>query len=274
MRKFKGLVCVLLLLAMLVSFGVPALAATNPNTSPLITIVAQNGADGVEIRFSEAMNPGTFGVGLDFAKAWTKTWSADGKTLTLDGDLALSADKNTVIVYLMQTLAQKKDIVTPSIVDLPYAPALESLYAEVKDIEDTLATPYSVDTWAAFAAARDTAASLIGELDSTAAALAAAEAALSAAYANLLPRATEPITLVTPDKVTIKKGRTVKVPIEFNGAASYLAYTSGNAAVATVAGSGTLNLTVTGVKVGNAPITVRANDGSGYVKVFLAIVTA
>ncbi|MDR3207808.1 MAG: Ig-like domain-containing protein, partial [Oscillospiraceae bacterium] len=86
--------------------------------------------------------------------------------------------------------------------------------------------------------------------------------------------ATAPITLATPDKVTIKKGRTVKVPIEFNGNEKYLTYTSGNAAVATVAGTGTTNLTVTGVKVGNAPITVRANDGSGLVKVFLAIVTA
>jgi O-glycosyl hydrolase len=131
---------------------------------------------------------------------------------------------------------------------------------------------YVTETWTAFLDALDAAKLVDEKADATQAEVDDAKDALLAAQPSL--KGTGAITLETPDKVTIKKGRTVKVEIDFNGNATYLAYTSGNPAVATVAGSGTLNLTVTGVKVGNAPITVRANDGSGLVKVFLAIVSA
>jgi endo-1,4-beta-xylanase len=135
---------------------------------------------------------------------------------------------------------------------------------------------YVAGPWSDFVAALEAAqdvydddAAVQSEIDAAAEALTDAITALEAEVI-----ANEPITLATPDKVTIKKGRTVKVAIEFSGNEKYLAYTSGNAAVATVSGSGTANLTVTGVKVGNAPITVRANDGSNLVNVFLAIVSA
>jgi uncharacterized protein YjdB len=41
-----------------------------------------------------------------------------------------------------------------------------------------------------------------------------------------------------------------------------------------VSGNGTKNALIKGLKAGTAPITVRATDGSGLVKVFLAIVLA
>ncbi|HTE41480.1 MAG TPA: hypothetical protein VK629_11660 [Steroidobacteraceae bacterium] len=73
-------------------------------------------ADSVQVTFAEPMHPGSFGMGVNFAKAWTKTWNADNTVLTIGGDLDLSdAAKPALIVYLMQTDADRKDISEPNI---------------------------------------------------------------------------------------------------------------------------------------------------------------
>jgi hypothetical protein len=72
--------------------------------------------DGIKVTFSEPMHPATFGMGVNFAKAWTKTWNADNTVLTIGGDLDLcDSAEPTLIVYLMQTEAERRDISEPNI---------------------------------------------------------------------------------------------------------------------------------------------------------------
>ena len=72
-------------------------------------------ADSIQVTFAKPMHAGNFGMGVNFAKAWTKTWNADNTVLTISGgDFAAAADP-TLIVYLMQTEADRKDISEPNI---------------------------------------------------------------------------------------------------------------------------------------------------------------
>jgi hypothetical protein len=92
--------------------------STNYGASGVIaSVVGVSGTtDSIKVTFAEKMNPGTFGMGLNFAKVWTKTWNADNTVLTIGGDLDFSAAADpTLIVYLMQTEAAKKDISEPNI---------------------------------------------------------------------------------------------------------------------------------------------------------------
>lgn len=94
---------------------------TNYGESGVIASVAGvsgvNGAkDSVEITFAEPMHPTTFGMGVNFTKTWTKTWNADNTVLTIGGDIDLCETiEPTLIVYLMQTEAERKDISEPNI---------------------------------------------------------------------------------------------------------------------------------------------------------------
>ncbi len=73
-------------------------------------------ADSIQVKFAQPMHPGNFGMGVNFAKAWTKTWSADNTVLTIGGDTDFSESADpTLIVYLMQTEAEKRDISEPNI---------------------------------------------------------------------------------------------------------------------------------------------------------------
>ncbi|HEU4691686.1 MAG TPA: fibronectin type III domain-containing protein [Vicinamibacterales bacterium] len=73
-------------------------------------------ADSVEVKFAGAMHPGNFGMGVNFAKSWTKTWNADNTVLTIGGDIDLAdAARPALIVYLMQTAADRRDISEPNI---------------------------------------------------------------------------------------------------------------------------------------------------------------
>jgi hypothetical protein len=92
--------------------------STNYGASGVIaSVLGVSGAtDSIQVTFAEAMHPGNFGMGLNFAKLWTKTWNADNTVLTVGGDLDFSAAADpTLIVYLMQTEAAKKDISEPNI---------------------------------------------------------------------------------------------------------------------------------------------------------------
>jgi len=92
--------------------------STNYGASGVIaSVVGVSGTtDSIEVTFAEPMNPGTFGMGLNFAKAWTKTWNANHTVLAIGGDLDFSAAADpTLIVYLMQTEAARKDIAEPNI---------------------------------------------------------------------------------------------------------------------------------------------------------------
>lgn len=91
---------------------------TNYGASGVIAaVVGVSGAtDSIEVTFAEPMHPGTFGMGLNFAKAWTKTWHGDNTGLTIGGDLNFSAVADpTLIVYLMQTAAARHDIAEPNV---------------------------------------------------------------------------------------------------------------------------------------------------------------
>jgi hypothetical protein len=92
---------------------------TNFGPSGVVASVAgiSGASDSIQVTFSEPMNPGTFGMGVNFAKSWTKTWNASNTVLTIGGDnLDFSAvPEPTLIVYLMQTDAQRRDISEPNI---------------------------------------------------------------------------------------------------------------------------------------------------------------
>ena len=89
---------------------------TNYGESGLITSVDFD-YDGnlIEVSFREPMHTTTFGMGLNFAKTWTKTWD-ESKTILIISDVDLSVEEYpTLIIYLMQTEADRKDIVEPNI---------------------------------------------------------------------------------------------------------------------------------------------------------------
>lgn len=92
---------------------------TNFGPSGVVASVAgiSGASDSIQVTFSESMNPGTFGMGVNFAKSWTKTWSDSNTVLTIGGDnLDFSAvAEPTLIVYLMQTDAERRDISEPNI---------------------------------------------------------------------------------------------------------------------------------------------------------------
>jgi hypothetical protein len=77
---------------------------------------ANGAADSIVVSFRSKMHPGNFGMGVNFAKAWTKTWNADSNQLTIGGDIDFAdAADPTLIVYLMQKDADRKDIAEPNI---------------------------------------------------------------------------------------------------------------------------------------------------------------
>lgn len=91
---------------------------TNYGPSGAIASVAgvSGAADSIQVTFAKPMHPGNFGMGVNFAKAWTKTWNADNTVLTIGGDLDFSAaEAPALIVYLMQTEAERTDISEPNI---------------------------------------------------------------------------------------------------------------------------------------------------------------
>ncbi len=83
----------------------------------IASVVGISGAtDSIQVRFAEPMHPGNFGMGVNFAKAWTKSWNADNTALTIGGDIDFSdTAKPALIVYLMQTEADRKDVSEPNI---------------------------------------------------------------------------------------------------------------------------------------------------------------
>ncbi len=92
--------------------------STNYGASGVIASVhgVSGATDGIRVTFAEEMHPGTFGMGLNFAGAWTKEWNADNTVLSIGGNLDFSAVADpTLIVYLMQTEAARKDISEPNI---------------------------------------------------------------------------------------------------------------------------------------------------------------
>jgi len=97
--------------------GIVDLTTSYGASGVITSVVGVSGAtDGIQITFAEEMNPGTFGMGLNFAKAWTKTWNAGNTELIIGGDLDFSAAANpALIVYLMQTEAARKDISEPNV---------------------------------------------------------------------------------------------------------------------------------------------------------------
>jgi hypothetical protein len=91
---------------------------TNYGASGVITSVTgvSGTTDSIQVTFAEPMHPGNFGMGVNFAKAWTKTWNADNTVLTIGGGVDFSdAAEPTLIVYLMQTEADRSDISEPNI---------------------------------------------------------------------------------------------------------------------------------------------------------------
>jgi len=91
---------------------------TNYGASGAIASVAglSGATDSIEVTFAKPMHPGNFGMGVNFAKAWTKAWNADNTVLTISGGIDFSdADEPALIVYLMQTEADRKDISEPNI---------------------------------------------------------------------------------------------------------------------------------------------------------------
>jgi hypothetical protein len=97
--------------------GIVDLSTNYGDSEGITSVVGVSGTtDTIKVTFAGKMNPGTFGMGLNFAKTWTKTWNADNTVLTIGGDLDLSAAVDpTLIVYLMQTDAARKDIAEPNI---------------------------------------------------------------------------------------------------------------------------------------------------------------
>jgi hypothetical protein len=92
--------------------------STNYGASGVIASVAgvSGATDSIKVTFAEKMNPSNFGMGLNFAKTWTKTWNADSTVLTIGGNLDFRAAADpTLIVYLMQTDAARKDISEPNV---------------------------------------------------------------------------------------------------------------------------------------------------------------
>jgi hypothetical protein len=103
--------------AALVEKGIVDLTTNYGASGVIASVVGVSGSsDSIEVTFTEPMHPGTFGMGVNFAKAWTKTWHADSTMLTIGGDLNFSAAAEpTLIVYLMQTAAARQDIAEPNI---------------------------------------------------------------------------------------------------------------------------------------------------------------
>lgn len=93
--------------------------ATNYGESGVIASVvgiSSGMTDKIEVTFVEPMNPGTFGMGVNFAKSWDKTWNADNTVLTIGGGFNFGdVAEATLIVYLMQTNADRNDISEPNI---------------------------------------------------------------------------------------------------------------------------------------------------------------
>ena len=89
---------------------------TNYGESGVITSVDFDyDANSIQVNFREPMHTTTFGMGLNFAKTWTKTWSENNTVLTIS-DIDLTAEYlPTLIIYLMQTEADLKDISEPNI---------------------------------------------------------------------------------------------------------------------------------------------------------------
>lgn len=99
--------------------GIVDLTTNYGNSGAIANVVGisgVNGPDSIQVKFAQPMHPGNFGMGVNFAKEWTKTWNDDNTVLTIGGDVdfADSADP-TLIVYLMQTEAERKDIAEPNI---------------------------------------------------------------------------------------------------------------------------------------------------------------
>ena len=91
---------------------------TNYGASGAISSVAgvSGATDSIQVTFARPMHAGNFGMGVNFAKGWTKTWNADNTVLTIGGDIDFAdAAEPTLIVYLMQTEADRKDISEPNI---------------------------------------------------------------------------------------------------------------------------------------------------------------
>jgi len=130
MRNKKYIILIACVLCMVVAAGsalalnasLPAKGivdlSTNYGASGVIASVAgvSGATDSIKVTFAEKMNPSNFGMGLNFAKAWTKTWNADNTVLTIGGNLDFRAAADpTLIVYLMQTDAARKDIAEPNV---------------------------------------------------------------------------------------------------------------------------------------------------------------
>jgi endo-1,4-beta-xylanase len=150
--------------------------------------------------------------------------------------------------------------------------ALEDAVSQAETLDPALYVTTD-DTWGAYAEPLEAAKAVLDYQYASQEEIDDAAALLVAALEALVRKGTG-LTLVTPDVVSIKRGATAKVAITTDTTAQYLSYSSGNTAIATVSGSGTKNALIKGLKAGTVPITVRANDGSGLVKVFVAIILA
>jgi hypothetical protein len=97
--------------------GIVDLESNYGDSGIIASVVGVSGTtDSIEVTFAEPMHPTTFGMGVNFSKAWSKAWNAGNTVLTIGGDLDFSATPEpTLIVYLMQTAAARNDISEPNI---------------------------------------------------------------------------------------------------------------------------------------------------------------
>ncbi|HTU65955.1 MAG TPA: hypothetical protein VMF52_08395 [Steroidobacteraceae bacterium] len=97
--------------------GIVDLTTSYGASGAIASVVGVSGAtDRIQVTFAQPMHAGNFGMGVNFAKSWTKTWNADNTVLTIGGDLDFkAATAPALIVYLMQTEADRKDISEPNI---------------------------------------------------------------------------------------------------------------------------------------------------------------
>src|ERR1041384_6156090 len=109
-HRFAAAACVLGLaiagsaLAQEVERGLLNLKTNSGPSGVISSVTGVSGAtDSIVVTFTRPMNPGNFGMGVNFAKAWTKTWNETNNVLTIAGDIDFSgAADPTLIVYLMQ----------------------------------------------------------------------------------------------------------------------------------------------------------------------------
>ena len=95
--------------------GVVDLETSYGDSGVITSVYFDYAGNAVKVRFREPMHTTTFGMGLNFAKTWTKAWSDGDKLLTISNVNLFAVPEPAMIIYLMQTEADRKDISEPNI---------------------------------------------------------------------------------------------------------------------------------------------------------------